>query len=58
MLFMETWLTALTPDSNAASDGFQMMREKEHCSVLVIIDGVALGTSRLKNNPAVRTMSC
>lgn len=25
MLFMETWLTTLTPDINAALDGFQVM---------------------------------
>ena len=67
MVLSETWLTELTPDTDANLDGFQLWqadrtaengkREEEGWLWLLMTVGVTLGTSLLKNRSAVRTLN-
>ncbi|KAI3372201.1 hypothetical protein L3Q82_007045 [Scortum barcoo] len=71
LLFTETWLTALTPDTAAELDGFTLLRadrskesgkRKEEgwqgWQCLLMIDGVTLGTSLSRSSTAVRILNC
>ena len=64
MVLTETWLNALTLDTDANLDGFQMWwvdwrqravrGREEGWLCLFMTDGVSLGTSLLKSGSAVR----
>ena len=67
IVFTETWLTALTPNTDAKLDGFRMwwtdrkkkvVRQKdEGWLCLLITDDVTVGISLLKNTSAARTLN-